>query len=64
MSYSPTRALMRQFGAADNRDVYVSLNWLGDRDPDDELPGDLEADLPHAFQRDRLDEDSLTEETQ
>jgi hypothetical protein len=62
--YSPARKLLQRFGGLNNRADYIQLNWLGEYDPDGELPPALEASLPADFQRRRLDENSLTDREQ
>ena len=62
--YSPARKLLQRFGGLNNRADYIQLNWLGEYDPDGELPPALEATLPADFQRRRLDENQLTDKEQ
>ena len=62
--YSPARKLLQRFGGLNNRADYIQLNWLGEYDPDGELPPALENTLPADFQRKRLDENPLTERRQ
>ena len=62
--YSPARKLLQRFGGLNNRSDYIRFNWLGEYDPDGELPPALENTLPADFQRRRLDENSLTDREQ
>ena len=62
--YSPARKLLQRFGGLNNRADYIRFNWLGEYDPDGELPRALENTLPADFQRRKLDENSLTDREQ
>jgi hypothetical protein len=62
----PALAVMRHFGAPENRESYLNFFYAGNPpvDGDGELPAELEAELPRKFQRAALDENVVTEDKQ
>ena len=41
-----------------NRENYVGINWMGDLDPKQQLPAELEAGLPKELQIENKKEDN------
>lgn len=46
----PIVEYLKKNGIPVTRHNYIGLNWMGDFDPDEELPAELEADLPEELQ--------------
>jgi hypothetical protein len=50
MDKDPIIEYMKENDIPVTRDNYIGLNWLGDYDPSEPLPAELEADLPEELQ--------------
>jgi hypothetical protein len=46
---SPLLAVLKHYGAPLSREEFIGLNYLGEVDPDEEIPEDCRGDLPRAI---------------
>ncbi len=51
---SPLLAVMEHYGVEKTRDEYIKLNYIGEVDPDEEIPADVEETFPKQFRRKTL----------
>ena len=48
---SPVLAVLRHYGSPLTREEYLAVSYLGEVDPDEEIPEDVEETFPEQFRR-------------
>lgn len=51
---SPVLAVLRHYGSPLTREEFLIVSYLGEVDPDEEIPEDVEATFPEQFRRKTL----------
>jgi hypothetical protein len=51
---SPVLAVLKHYGSPLTRDEYLAVSYLGEVDPDEEIPDDVEETFPEQFRRKTL----------
>jgi hypothetical protein len=48
---SPVLAVLKHYGSPLTREEYLAVSYLGEVDPDEEIPDDVEETFPEQFRR-------------
>lgn len=51
---SPVLAVLRHYGSPETREEYLAVSYLGEVDPEDEIPVEVEKTFPEQFRRKTL----------
>ena len=51
---SPVLAVLKHYGSPVTREEYLAVSYLGEVDPDEEIPDDVEETFPEQFRRKTL----------